>query len=283
MSKVSVNSIQIMKNKNKKITALTAYDYSTAKILDIAGIDMILIGDSLAMVALGYETTHQVGMDEMLVFTKAVANGAKRPMVVADMPFMSYHSDIKTAVENAGDFIRAGAKAVKIEGGTKYIVEVVKHCVDVGIPVLGHLGFTPQFLHTIGGYNIQGKSVENTVKILEQAQELQEAGAFGIVLEMVPEEASKYITENLKIPTIGIGAGRFCSGQILVLDDLLGKYTDFTPKFAKKYANLADITKTAVTAYVKEVEENSFPSIEHVFNLDEQEKIRLENINNLKN
>ncbi|MFA6989919.1 MAG: 3-methyl-2-oxobutanoate hydroxymethyltransferase, partial [Candidatus Gastranaerophilaceae bacterium] len=241
MKNISVNSIQKLKNKKEKITALTAYDYSTAKFLDEAGIEIILVGDSLAMVALGYETTHQVGMEEMLVFTKAVAKGTKRALVAADMPFMSYHSDIKTAVENAGKFIKAGAKAVKIEGGSKYIIEVIERCVNVGIPIMGHLGFTPQFLHTIGGYNIQGKNFETTIEILKQAKELEKAGAFAIVLEMVPEEAAQYITENLDIPTIGIGAGRFCSGQILVIDDILGKYSDFTPKFAKKYSNLAQI------------------------------------------
>jgi 3-methyl-2-oxobutanoate hydroxymethyltransferase len=219
----------------------------------------------------------------MLIFTKAVAKGTKKALVVADMPFMSYHSDIKTAVENAGKFIKTGAKAVKIEGGSNYIVEVVKHCVGVGIPVMAHLGFTPQFLHTIGGYNIQGKDFEATMEILKQARDLQKAGAFALVLEMMPEESAQYITENIDIPTIGIGAGKFCSGQILVIDDLLGKYSDFTPKFAKKYANLSEIIKNATTEYIEDVKNSSFPTDEHCFHLEKCEKDRLYNANDNQN
>src|SRR5574344_1388208 len=250
---ITVRTIQKLKNRNEKITALTAYDYSTAKYLDEAGVEMILIGDSLAMVALGYETTHSVGIDEMLIFTKAVAKRTKRALICGDMPFLSYHTDIQTAIENAGKMIKSGANAVKIEGGNKYIVEVVERLVQSGIPVLGHLGFTPQFLNTIGGYNIQGKSYGATLELLEQAKLLEKAGAFAIVLEMVPEESSKYITENLNIPTFGIGAGRFCSGQILVSDDVLGKFDGFTPKFARKYTDLKSIITEETKNYINDV------------------------------
>ena len=279
--KISVKAIQKLKNDGQKITALTAYDYSTAKYLDEAGLDIVLIGDSLAMVALGYETTHSIGMEEMLIFTKAVARGAKRAMVAVDMPFMSYHTDIWTAIKNAGEMIRAGAKAVKIEGGGDYILQVIERCVQSGIPVIGHLGFTPQFLNTIGGYNIQGKSFAATLEILEQAKKLEKAGVFAIVLEMVPEESAKYITENLTVPTIGIGAGRFCSGQILVSDDIFGKFSDFTPKFARKYADLSLLIQNSAKQYIEEVKNGKFPNEEEVFNLSEEE-LRQLNIHSSK-
>ena len=269
--KKNVKTIQKLKNNGQKITALTAYDYSTAKYLDEAGVDIILVGDSLAMVALGYETTHSVGMEEMLVFTKAVAKGVKNALIATDMPFMSYHSDVSTAIKNAGKMIKIGAKAVKIEGANDYILEVIERCVQSGIPVIGHLGFTPQFLNTIGGYNIQGKSFATTLEILEQAKKLEKAGVFSIVLEMVPEESAKYITDNLTVPTIGIGAGRYCSGQILVSDDILGKFSDFTPKFARKYANLGQIIKNSAKKYVEDVLSGEFPSEEEIFNLPEEE------------
>ena len=276
----TVGTFQKYKNEGRKITSLTAYDYSTAKFLDESGIDLILVGDSLSMVALGHDTTHCVTMDEMLHHTKAVSKGVKRSLVVSDMPFMSFQVDENSAVNNAGRFIKeAGAQAVKLEGGSKRIADTVKHCVEAGIPVLGHLGFTPQFLYTLGGYNIQGKNVEATEMILEQALALQESGAFGIVLEMVPEESAKLITENLNIPTIGIGAGRFCSGQVLVIDDLLGKFTDFTPKFARKYVDLASIIKKAVNEYKEDVISGDFPSISEVFNLKEDELVKLTNLN----
>lgn len=276
MKKVSVNTIQKLKNEGQKITSLTAYDYSTAKYLDEAGIDIILVGDSLAMVALGYETTHSIGMDEMLVFAKAVAKGAKRALVAIDMPFMSYHTDVPTAIKNAGEMIRAGARAIKIEGANDHILEVVKRCTQTGIPVIGHLGFTPQFLNTIGGYNIQGKSFSTTLEILEQSKKLEKAGAFAIVLEMVPEESAKFITENLTVPTIGIGAGRYCSGQILVSDDIFGKFSEFTPKFAKKYGDLHLLISNCAKEYVKEVKEGKFPSEEEIFNLSKEELNQLE-------
>ena len=271
MKKVSVNTIQKLKNDGQKITSLTAYDYSTAKYLDEAGVDIVLVGDSLAMVALGYETTHAIGMEEMLVFTRAVAKGATRSLVAVDMPFMSYHTDVATAIKNAGEMIRIGARAIKIEGASDYVLEVIERCVQSGIPVIGHLGFTPQFLNTIGGYNIQGKSYAATLEILEQAKRLEKAGAFAIVLEMVPEESAKYITDNLTVPTIGIGAGRYCSGQILVSDDVFGKFSEFTPKFARKYGDLSLLIKNCAKEYVKEVKNGKFPSEEEVFKLSEEE------------
>lgn len=276
LKKVTIKTIQKLKNDGQRITALTAYDYSTAKHLDEAGVDIVLVGDSLAMVALGYETTHAIGMEEMLVFTKAVARGVTRALVAVDMPFMSYHTDVATAIKNAGEMIKIGAKAVKIEGGGKYILEVVERCVQSGIPVIGHLGFTPQYLNTIGGYNIQGKSYTATLEILEQAKELERAGVFAIVLEMVPEESAKYITDNLNIPTIGIGAGRFCSGQILVSDDIFGKFSDFTPKFARKYGDLNLLTKNCAKQYVEEVRNGKFPNEEEVFKLSDEELRQIE-------
>jgi len=276
MKKISVNTIQKLKNDGQKITSLTAYDYSTAKYLDEAGVDIVLVGDSLAMVALGYETTHSIGMDEMLIFAKAVARGAKRALVAVDMPFMSYHANVSDAIKNAGEIIRTGAKAVKIEGASDYILEVVERCVQSGIPVIGHLGFTPQFLNTIGGYNIQGKSFGATMEILEQAKKLEQAGVFAIVLEMVPEESAKFITDNLTVPTIGIGAGRYCSGQILVSDDVFGKFSEFTPKFARKFADLKLLIQNSSKQYVDEVKNGKFPSEEEVFKLSDEERRQLE-------
>jgi 3-methyl-2-oxobutanoate hydroxymethyltransferase len=281
MKKISVKTIQKLKNEGQKITALTAYDYSTAKYLDEAGVDIVLVGDSLAMVALGYETTHAIGMEEMLVFTKAVAKGATRSLVAVDMPFMSYHVSVEEAIKNAGEMIKIGARAVKLEGGGKYILEVVERCVQSGIPVIGHLGFTPQFLNTLGGYNIQGKSYTATLEILEQAKQLEKAGVFAIVLEMVPEESAKYITDNLIIPTIGIGAGRYCSGQILVSDDVFGKFCDFTPKFARKYGDLRLLIQNTAKQYVEEVKNGKFPSEEEVFKLSDEELKQL-NIHSAK-
>ncbi len=276
MKKISVNTIQKLKNNGEKITALTAYDYSTAKYLDDSDIDIILVGDSLAMVALGYETTHSVGMDEMLVFTKAVARGAKRAMVIGDMPFMSYHADVAEAIKNAGAMIKAGARAIKIEGENDHILKVVSRCVESGIPVLGHLGFTPQFQNTIGGHNIQGKTLDKTVKMLEQAKKLEKAGCFAIVLELVPEESAKFITENIKIPTLSIGAGRYCSGQILVSDDVFGKFSDFKPKFARKYGDMQGLITNCVKGYINDVKAGTFPNEDEIFHLKDEEMNQLE-------
>lgn len=268
LKKITVNTIQNYKNNNEKFSVLTAYDYSTAKYIDEAGIDIVLIGDSLAMVALGYETTHSIGVDEMKIFTKAVAKGAKRALVVTDMPFLSYHTDIVSAVLNCGEMIRLGANAVKIEGYSDYIIEVVKRLTSSGIPVMAHLGFTPQFLNTLGGYKIQGKTQEATEEILEQAKQLETAGAFSLVLEMVPEESAKYITENLKIPTISCGAGRYCDAQVLVSDDVFGKFSDFKPKFARKYGDMKSLIFDCAKQFNEDVKNGSFPNDQEIFKLD---------------
>ena len=265
VKKVTVNTIRKFKENNEKFSVLTAYDYSTAKYLDEAGIDVILIGDSLAMVALGYETTNAIGVDEMSIFTRAVAKGVSRAMVITDMPFMSYHSDIPTAIKNCGNMIKLGANGVKIEGFSEYILEVIKRCVDSGIPVVGHLGFTPQFLNTIGGYRIQGKTQESAEKILEQAKQLEKAGAFAVVLEMVPQESAKFITENLNISTISCGAGKYCDAQVLVSDDVFGKYSDFTPKFARKYADMKELILTCAKQFDTDVKSGQYPSENEIF------------------
>ena len=209
---MNIQQLQKLKDDGKKIVGITAYDYSSAKLIEEAGVDMILVGDSLAMVALGYRDTSIIGVDEMTVFVRAVSKGAKNSFIVGDMPFMSYNISLEQGLENATKMIKAGASAIKIEGANDYLLELVKRCVQCGIPVLGHLGFTPQFMNTIGGYKVQGKTFEGTKNLLEWAKKLVDAGAFAIVLEMVPEESAKYITDNISVPTIGIGAGRYCSG-----------------------------------------------------------------------
>jgi len=273
--KKSAKKIREYKNK-KKITALTAYDYSSAKYFERAGTDIILVGDSLAQVIMGYDNTFQIGMDEMRVFTSAVARGVKEALVVVDMPFLSYHCNVSDAMQNAGEFLKLGANAVKIEGASDYILEVVLRLTSNGIPVMGHLGFTPQYINTLGGHFVAGKDLDKTIFILEQAKKLQEAGAFAIVLEMVPAESARYITENLDIPTIGIGAGPYCDGQILVGEDILGRYEDFCPRFARQYANLKEDIYKAALAYCKDVENGAFPGKEESFCLSEEERKRLE-------
>lgn len=276
---ITVSTFQKKKQNNEKITMLTAYDCSTAKYFDEAGVDSILVGDSLGMVVLGYDSTTSVTMNEMKIFTSAVCRGAKRCLVVADMPFMSYHASVDEAVKNAGELIRCGASAVKLEGATSHILDVVQRCVESGIPVVGHLGFTPQYLNVLGGYKIQGKTAEKTRFILEQALRLQDAGAFGIVLEMVPEESAKLITDKLNIPTIGIGAGRYTDGQVLVADDILGKYSEFKPKFARRYANIGEIMYNAASSYINDVTSLSFPGEEELFQLsDEAKRDLMENL-----
>ena len=271
----TVNTFQRLKDSNEKITMLTAYDYSTAQVLEKAEIDGILVGDSLAMVALGYENTYNITIDEMLIFVKAIARGAKNSFIIGDMPFMSYNLSVAQGLENASKMIKAGASGVKLEGCNEHILALIKRCVESGIPVLGHLGFTPQLMNTIGGHKIQGKTSDKIEEILKSAKKLQEAGCFAVVLELMPEESAKYITENLNIPTIGIGAGKYCSGQIVVTDDILGKFTDFAPKFVKKYANLHDTVLTAVEEYISEVKNELFPSEKESFELKEEEKAKL--------
>ena len=273
--KKTITTFQKLKDNNEKIAMLTAYDYSTAQVLDKAEIDGILVGDSLAMVALGYENTYNITIDEMLIFVSAVARGAKNSFIIGDMPFMSYNLSIEQGLENAGKMIASGANAVKIEGCNDHILALTQRLVESGIPVLAHLGLTPQLLNTLGGYKIQGKSFEAIGAILESAKKLEKAGAFAVVLELLPAESAEYITNNLNIPTIGIGAGVGCSGQIVVTDDILGKFTDFAPKFVKKFANLHDVMLEGVIKYSKEVKDLEFPSKKESFELNENEKEKL--------
>ncbi len=273
---VTARTFQKMKDNNEKITMLTAYDFSTAKYIDECGVDSILIGDSLGMTILGYDTTINVTIEDMLTFTKAVSNGVQRALVIADMPFLSYHISKEQTTLNAGKLIQAGAKAVKLEGASDFILDEILHLTQSGINVVGHLGFTPQYINTIGGYFIQGKSYENTLKLLQAAKKLEENGAFAVVLEMVPEESAKFISENLSIPTIGIGAGKYCDGQVLVIDDILGKYPGNVPRFVKQYANMQEIMKNAISQYNQEVKNGEFPFKEHSFNLSDEEREKLE-------
>ncbi|QSZ26894.1 3-methyl-2-oxobutanoate hydroxymethyltransferase [Aceticella autotrophica] len=269
--KITVSTLKKYKQTGKKITALTAYDFPTAKILDESGIDMILVGDSLGMVVLGYESTLPVTMDDMVHHTKAVTRGVKRSFVMADMPFMSYSISKETTMQNAARLIAEGnAQSIKIEGGCE-VAPIIKLIVDAGIPVIGHLGLTPQYINQLGGYKIQGKDMEKAKKIMKDAKTLEEAGICALVLECVPSELAKDITENISIPTIGIGAGPYCDGQILVTHDMLGITQGHRPKFVKQYANIDEIMKNGLKNYVNDVESGSFPSKEHSFTTEKRE------------
>jgi 3-methyl-2-oxobutanoate hydroxymethyltransferase len=267
--RVTITEIKDMKQRKEKIPMLTAYDYVTAKMVDEAGVPLILVGDSLGMVMLGYESTIPVTMEEMIHHTKAVVRGAKKALIIGDMPFMSYHISVPDALHNAARFIQeGGTQAVKLEGG-EVVAEKVRRLVDCGIPVMGHIGLTPQSIHQLGGFKVRGKAVEEAKKLLNDARILEEAGAFAIVLECTPAPLSKLITQKLAIPTIGIGAGPDCDGQVQVISDLLGLYTDFVPKHAKQYARLAGEIKTAVSSYISEVKSLSFPTTEQSYTMDE--------------
>lgn len=267
--RITINQIKEMKQKGEKITMLTAYDYSTARIVDEVGIPLILVGDSLGMVVLGYESTIPVTMDEMLHHTKAVVRGTKQAMVIGDMPFMTYHISVEEALRNAARFIQeGGAQAVKLEGGVT-VAGKVKRIVECGIPVMGHIGLTPQSIHQFGGFKVQGKTPEAATRLLEDAKALEEAGAFSIVLETVPAPLAALITEKIGVPTIGIGAGVGCDGQVQVINDILGSFADFVPKHAKQYAKLTDIIRSAVTEYRREVTAGSFPTDKQSFSMDE--------------
>jgi len=267
--RTTINQIKDMKRKGEKITMLTAYDYSTAKIVDEVGIPLILVGDSLGMVVLGYESTIPVTIEECLHHTKAVVRGTKKALVVGDMPFMTYHTSVEEALKNAARFIQeAGAQAIKLEGGVT-VAEKVRRVVECGIPVMGHIGLTPQSIHQFGGYKIQGRTPETAVKMLKDAQALEEAGVFGIVLETVPTPLATLITQKISVPTIGIGAGIGCDGQIQIINDILGSYTDFVPKHTKQYTKLADIMSSAITEYYNEVKAGTFPTDKQSFSMDE--------------
>jgi 3-methyl-2-oxobutanoate hydroxymethyltransferase len=258
--RVTINQIKEMKLKGEKIVMLTAYDYSTARLVDEAEIPLILVGDSLGMVVLGYESTIPVIMEEMLHHTKAVVRGTKQAMVIGDMPFMTYHVSVENALRNAARFIQeAGAQAVKLEGGVT-VAEKVKRIVECGIPVMGHIGLTPQSIHQFGGFKMQGKTPEAAANLLEDAKALEQAGAFAIVLETIPANLGQLITDKVSIPTIGIGAGPDCDGQVQVINDILGSFSDFVPRHAKQYVKLTDIISKAVIQYRDEVKAGSFPS-----------------------
>ncbi|HUX48824.1 MAG TPA: 3-methyl-2-oxobutanoate hydroxymethyltransferase [Dehalococcoidia bacterium] len=267
--RVTITEIKEMKQRKEKIPMLTAYDYVTAKMVDEAGVPLILVGDSLGMVMLGYESTIPVTMEEMMHHTKAVLRGAKKALIIGDMPFMTYHVTVSDALYNAARFIQeGGAQAVKLEGG-EVVAEKVRRLVDCGIPVMGHIGLTPQSIHQLGGFKVRGKAVEEAQKLLNDARVLEEAGAFAIVLECTPAPLSRLITERLTIPTIGIGAGPDCDGQVQVISDILGLYTDFVPKHTKQYARLAGEIKTAVSSYISEVKSLSFPTAKQSYTVDE--------------
>jgi 3-methyl-2-oxobutanoate hydroxymethyltransferase len=267
--RVTVGEIKEMKQRGDKIAMLTAYDYSTARLLDEAGVALILVGDSLGMVMLGYESTIPVTMDEMIHHTKAVVRGTKHALVVGDMPFMTYHVSIDDALRNAARFIQeGGAQAVKLEGG-EVVADRVSRLVACGIPVQGHIGLTPQSVHQIGGYKVVGKTPEVAVRLLNDARALEEAGVFSIVLECVPAPLSKLITERVTVPTIGIGAGKNCDGQVQVVSDLLGLFTDFVPKHAKQYAQLNQAITSAVADYIAEVKAETFPTPKQSYEMDE--------------
>jgi len=252
------------KRKGEKITILTAYDYLTAKIVDSAGVDAILVGDSLGMVALGYKSTIPVTMEEMIHHTKAVVRGRKNAMVIFDMPFLSYQTGVRDAILNAGRALKeTGCNAVKIEGGVEQ-AETIRALVNAGIPVMGHVGLQPQSVNVYGGYRLRGKGEERE-RIIEDAKAVEEAGAFAVVLEKIPAELAKEITEMLSIPTIGIGAGKFCDGQVLVFHDMVGLFEDFKPKFVKRYAELGKLAREAVEKFIEEVKSGKFPDEEHSY------------------
>ena len=269
--KVTISKLQQKKEAGEKITMMTAYDYPMAGLVDEAGIDTILVGDSLGMVVLGYESTVPVTMDEMLHHCKAVNRGAKYGFIIGDMPFMSYHVSVEQAVENAGRFIKeAECDSVKLEGGSD-MAPVVRAVVRAGIPVCAHIGLTPQTATMLSGFKVQGKDAESARELVESARELEAAGAFMIVMECIPDLLAAKITETLTIPTIGIGAGNDCDGQVLVFHDLVGLFERFTPKFVKQYVNLSPMIKAALVQYKNEVEEGTFPGPEHSFSMKQEE------------
>lgn len=263
--KITVKSFQQFKNEGRKITMLTAYDYSMAKLVTSAGVDSILVGDSLGMVMQGQGSTLPVTIDEIIYHTKMVVRGNKNALIVSDMPFLSYHVSVEDAVRNAGRLVKeGGAEAVKMEGGSN-IINQIKAVIDAQIPVVGHLGLTPQSVNAFGGFKVQGRDEENAKRILEDALLLEKAGVFAITLEGIPEPLAKEISEKLTIPTIGIGAGKYCDGQVLVINDMLGMFNDFVPKFVKRYADLNTIVTGAVQKYIQEVQNGDFPAKEHTY------------------
>ena len=266
----TVTTFKASKKKGERITMLTAYDYTTATLLEEAGVDSLLVGDSLGMVMLGYENTLQVTMDDMIHHSRAVARGRRRALLIGDMPFLSYHVSTEEAVRNAGRFVQeGGAQAVKLEGG-KDVLDKIRAILKAQIPVLAHLGLTPQSVHAMGGFKVQGRDLDAARQILDDALLLQDAGVFGVLLEGVPAQLARIITEKLEIPTIGIGAGPHCDGQVLVIHDMLGLFRKMRPKFVKTYTQGGDATVAAVRNYIQEVRSGAFPDTEHSFTMDER-------------
>ncbi|PID82190.1 MAG: 3-methyl-2-oxobutanoate hydroxymethyltransferase [Clostridiales bacterium] len=273
--KVTINYFKKAKQEQQKLTMLTAYDYTMAQLIDKAGVDIILVGDSLGMVVQGNDNTLSVTVEDMIYHTKAVKRGVKRAFVLTDMPFMSYHISVEKAVENAGRIVKeSGADAVKIEGG-KNVVDKIEAIIKAQIPVFGHLGLTPQSVNKFGGFSVQGKQLEDARQIIEDAKLLQKAGVSAIVLEGIPKLLAKEITEQLTIPTIGIGAGKYCDGQVLVINDMLGMYSDFVPKFVKQYAHFDNDIHRAIKEYIDEVKKEIFPSDEYCYSIDNKILLKL--------
>ena len=273
--KNTILTFKDLKKQHKKISMLTAYDYSTARLFDECNINGILIGDSLGMVIKGDEDTLGVTIDEVIYHTKAVKKGAKNALIVSDMPFLSYHISVEQAVLNAGRLVKeGGAHAVKLEGGA-HVIKQIEAIVNAQIPVMGHLGLTPQSVNAFGGFKVQGKSEETVKKLIEDAKLIEKAGAFAVVLEGIPGKVAEMITDSISIPTIGIGAGKECDGQILVYQDMLGMFNDFVPKFVKQYANLGTVIKEAVGSYISKVQNGSFPEEKHTFSINEEELKKL--------
>ncbi len=262
--KITVSQIQELKDSREKITALTAYDYSFARLIDSSGVDIVLVGDSLGMVFHGEKNTLKVTIDDIAYHTRAVSRGIENALLVGDMPFLSYHLGLEKALENAGKLISAGAEAVKLEG-CDGVIPAIRAMINAGIPVMGHIGMTPQSIHKFGGFKIQGREMADAKKLVNDAIELERAGVFALVLECVPAELAESITERLSIPTIGIGAGAGCDGQILVVNDMLGMPSDITPKFVKKYADLSSVIQGAVRDYIDETKSGDFPDDEHSY------------------
>jgi 3-methyl-2-oxobutanoate hydroxymethyltransferase len=270
----SVQDVINMKKDEKKISVITSYDYTLASLCDKAGIDVLLVGDSAGMVMLGYENTIPVTMDQMCMFTEAVSRARQNSLLVSDLPFMSYQASIDDAIKNSGRLIKAGADAVKLEGGAP-MAETISAIVDVGIPVMGHIGLQPQTTILSQGYKVQGKTKNSALKLIEDAKELEEAGVFSIALEMVSHEVAEIISETISVPTIGIGSGLGCNGQVLVVQDLLGMYDKIKPKFVKRYMNLSEDIVKALESYKKDIELGMFPSQENWFSMDEDELKKL--------
>ena len=270
----SVQDIINMKKEEKKISVITSYDYTLGSLCDKAGIDILLVGDSAGMVMLGYDTTIPVTMDQMCMFTEAVSRARENSLLVADLPFMSYQVNIDDAIKNSGKLIKAGADAVKLEGGAP-MAETISAIVDVGIPVMGHIGLQPQTTILSQGYKVQGKTKDTALKLIDDAKELEEAGVFSIALEMVSHEVAEIISETIRVPTIGIGSGVGCNGQVLVVQDLLGMYDKIKPKFAKRYLNLSEDIVKALENYKTDIESGTFPAQENWFSMDDNELRKL--------